>query len=455
VTSPLQSPQLRRIILAYAVNRLGTWFGVLALAVAVFNHTHSALAVAALMFAGQALPAFAVPAVVARVEASRRRGDLSGLYFFEAVTTVVLAVVLLWHFVLALVLLLVALDGVAALAASALLRAEVARAAREQVASRAAAGVGAHQQPRAGKTTNDELTDEAERKANAALNVAFSTTFVLGPVLAGAVVAASGPPTALFVDVASFLLGGVMLLDLHPDVGEARGESVRVLIREARKHISGAPVLRRLLLCEAVALIFIETGGPIEIPFVKATLHAGDRGLGLLLTAWGAGAILGSLIFARLVKRSLNALLIAGTLAIAGAYFALAAAPSLAIACLAGLLGGVGNGLQWPSLISSVQRLAPKQLQGRLMGAVESLGALCLATGLILGGVLVALSSTRTAFICVGAGAALATLGFLRLPVDESAEHEPASTPIEDLAGDAGDISRRLAEIATHESSAH
>ncbi|HXM86206.1 MAG TPA: MFS transporter, partial [Solirubrobacteraceae bacterium] len=373
MTSPLRSRQLRRIILAYAVNRLGTWFGVLALAVAVFNHTHSALAVAALMFAGQALPAFAVTAVVARVEASRRRGDLSGLYFFEAATTVVLAVVLLWHFVLALVLLLVALDGVAALAASALLRAEVARAAREQMAG-----------------ANDELMDEAERKANAALNVAFSTTFVLGPVLAGAVVAASGPPTALFVDVASFLLGGVLLLDLHPDVGEARGESVRVLIREARQHISEAPILRRLLLCEAVALIFIETGGPIEIPFVKATLHAGDRGLGLLLTAWGAGAILGSLVFARLVKRSLNALLIAGTLAIAGAYLVLAIAPSLAVACLAGLLGGVGNGLQWPSLISSVQRLVPKQLQGRLMGAVESLGALCLASGLILGGVLVA-----------------------------------------------------------------
>jgi MFS family permease len=454
VTSPLRSPQLRRIIVAYAVNRLGTWFGVLALAVAVFNHTHSALAVAALMFAGQALPAFAVPAVVARVEASRRRGDLSGLYFFEAVTTVVLAVVLLWHFVLALVLLLVALDGVAALAASALLRAEVARAAREQVAGVAAAGVGAHEQPRTDETS-DKLTDEAERMANAALNVAFSTTFVLGPVLAGAVVAASGPPTALFVDVASFLLGGVLLLDLHPDVGEARGESVRVLIREARQHISEAPVLRRLLLCEAVALVFIETGGPIEIPFVKATLHAGDRGLGLLLTAWGAGAILGSLIFARLVKRSLNALLIAGTLAIAGAYFALAAAPSLAIACLAGLLGGVGNGLQWPSLISSVQRLAPKQLQGRLMGAVESLGALCLATGLILGGVLVALSSTRTAFICVGAGAARATLGFLRLPAGESTEPELAGEAIEDLAADAGDISRRLAEIAPHESSAH
>ena len=103
-----------------------------ALLVAVYDHTHSAIAVAALLFAGQALPAFVVPAVVARVEASRRRSELSALYFFEAVATAALAV-LLWHFWLPAVLLLAALDGTAALAASALLRAEVARAARDQV----------------------------------------------------------------------------------------------------------------------------------------------------------------------------------------------------------------------------------------------------------------------------------------------------------------------------------
>ncbi len=104
----------------------------LRLLLAVFDHTHSAFAVAALMFAAQALPAFLVPALVARVEASSRRRELSALYLFEAIVTAALAV-LLWHFWLPAVLLLAALDGTAALAASALLRAEVAQAARDQV----------------------------------------------------------------------------------------------------------------------------------------------------------------------------------------------------------------------------------------------------------------------------------------------------------------------------------
>ncbi len=84
---------------------------------------------------------------MARVEASTRRSELSGLYFFEAVVTAALAV-LLWHFWLPAVLLLAALDGTAALAASALLRAEVARAAREEVEARTGSCGPAGREPR-------------------------------------------------------------------------------------------------------------------------------------------------------------------------------------------------------------------------------------------------------------------------------------------------------------------
>jgi MFS family permease len=399
VTSPLAAPRLRRIIAANTVNRLGTWFGLLALVIAVYEHTHSALAVSALMFAGLALPAFAVPAIVARVEASQRRSELTGLYVFEAIVTAALAV-LLWHFSLIAVLVLVALDGTAALAASALLRAEVARTAREEMVASGA---------------SEDSRHEAERKANAALNVGFSITFVAGPAIGGAVVAAASASTALFIDVGSFLACGALVLDLHPHVDVAGGESVRERLRSAWQHVTDTPSLRALLLAQVITYVFIETGAPIEVPYVKATLHAGDRGLGLILTMWGVGAVLGSVVFARLIKRPLGEMLSAGTLAIAIAYLGLAVAHSLALACVAALVGGVGNGLQWPSLISIVQTVSPEHLHGRMMGAVESLGAISLAIGLPLGGVLVALSSPRTAFLIVGVGAAAMAVVLFRL----------------------------------------
>jgi predicted MFS family arabinose efflux permease len=404
VTSPLKSPQQRRIIAAYTINRLGTWIGTIALSVAVFDHTRSALAVAATLLAAQVVPAFAVPALVAQVEASTRRRDFSGLYFFEAVVTATIGV-LLWHFWLPGVLFLVALDGTAALAASALLRTQAAGAAAAELTALAAPGT----------TVHEDDVHAAQQEANAALNIAFSLTFVMGPAIGGALAAGVGAPSALFLDAASFLICGGLLIDMHSHVEETASDSVRARLRSAWSHIKGAPVLRSLLLTQAVALVFFAAAPPIEVAYAKVTLGAGDRGFGLLVAVWGLGVMVGSIVFARSSRRPLGAMLSAGTLAVGLAYLGFAAAPSLALACVAALLGGIGNGVQWAPLISAVQRLTPQPLQGRVMGAVESMGAVSPAVGLSLGGVLVALSSPRTAFLVVGGGAALMTIAFARI----------------------------------------
>jgi MFS family permease len=195
---------------------------------------------------------------------------------------------------------------------------------------------------------------------------------------------------------------------------------VRARLRAAWHHLEAVPALRTLLITEALALVFFEFAGPIEVVYAKVTLAAGNSGYGVLLTAWGVGVVGGSIVFARSAGRSVVAMLSLGTLGVGVAYLGFAAAPSLLLACLAAVCGGVGNGIQWASLISAVQRLTPQHLHGRLMGAVESLGSLCPAIGLSAGGALVALSSPRTAFMIAGAGAVATTIVFLRLSLDES-----------------------------------
>jgi MFS family permease len=265
----------------------------------------------------------------------------------------------------------------------------------------------------------------AERKANAALNLAFSATFVTGPALAGLLVAAAGGPVALLIDAASFLICGAMLIDLHPHVEEVEGASVRARLRAARRYINEVTVLRLLLIAEGAALVFFAADGSIEVPYATVTLNAGDGGYGLLLAAWGGGVVLGGLAFARVVRRPLGAMLSAGTLAVGLAYVGFAVAPSLLVACLAGLVGGAGNGVQWASMLSAVQQLTPQRLHGRMMGAVESIGALCPGIGLLLGGVLVAASTPRIAFLVIGLAATAMTAAFLAL----SSRIQAASIP--------------------------
>lgn len=421
----LRSSRIRRIIIAFTVNRLGTFFGLVALLVVVYDHTKSALAVAALLLAWQALPAFTVPALVARVEASTHGRELTGLYWFEAAITAALAV-MVTDFWLPGVLLLAALDGTAAMAASALLRAGLARAARD-AAEQTDAAHGA-----------SVAVGDPEGAVNAALNIAFSTTFVLGPVLGGILVAAAGASTALFLDVGSFLICGALLIDLRTHVAEATGDSVRARLTAAQEYIRGQITLRRILLVYAVALALFEAAAPIEVAFAKSTLESGDRGLGLLLTAWGGGAVLGSLLFARLSHRPLAPLLSLGTLAIGLADAGFALAPNLGLACVAAIIGGAGNGIELPAIMGLVQQLSPSEMHGRLIGAVESITALSLAAGLVLGGALVALISVRPAFAVVAA-ATIATAGALMLLTRSGSvpRHRPDQQPpppVEDVA---------------------
>jgi MFS family permease len=406
------------VVVAYTVNRLGSWLGSVAIALVVFDHTHSAFAVAAMLVAAQVLPAFISPALIAHVETSEQRGSLSRLYLFEAVATLVIAFTA-WHFTLPALLFVVAVDGTAALSANSLLRSEAARAAREVAPE--------------GQDPHD-----AERAANAAINVAFSITFVTGPALAGVLVAAAGGATALLVDAVSFAVCGAMLLDLSPPIAAAGGSSVRERLGTALRHVNDVPSLRALLLVESVAVVFFEFAGPVEIVYAKSTLNAGDRGYGLLLASWGVGVVVGSLVYARAPGRAVGAMLVGGTLAIGAAYGGFALAPTLASACAAAFVGGLGNGVQFVAVVSTIQRLTPSSLHGLLMGGLESLSAICPVIGLSLGASLVALASARTAFAVGGAGAAAAALGFLWLltagPQPE-VEQTPATVPAKETAG--------------------
>jgi Transmembrane secretion effector len=407
VTLALRSPRLRRILLAYTINELGTWFGYVALALGVYDHTHSALAVAGLFVSGRLLPALLVPVLVARLEASASRGVLSRLYLAQAALAALLAL-FVWHFSLAAIILLVTIDGTATLAASSLLRAAAARG-ESPTGDPAPAG---------DAPPDHDAGELLGREANAALNIAFSGTVTAGPALAGLVVAAAGGPVALLIDAGSFLLCGVLLLRLRSHVEELSDDtSVRARLVAAWEHLRAVPRLRALLITEAVAIVFFTSVEPVEVLYAKATLHAGDSGFGVLVGVWGAGMVTGGILFARWVRRPLGPMLTGGTLLVGIAYLGWAAAPNLAVACIAALVGGIGNGVQWASLYSAVQGLTPQALHGRLMSAVQSMNALCPAIGFVLGGALAQLSSPRGAMLVAGVLASFATIGFLRLSV--------------------------------------
>jgi MFS family permease len=376
--APLKLPGFSRLAGAYTFNELGNWAGEIALAVLVFDETGSPLATAALFIGMHFLPAFLSQAVVARTEPIGTKAVLPALYLGEAVVFAALALTAS-NFSLALVVALAIVDGTLAIAARAFTRASAA----------------------AVLTPTDQL-----REGNAVINVGFTGAGALGPALGGLLVKWVGVEAALLCDAASFLVVAAVLAFARalPQVKSQPERSTTRLLAGMR-YVRRNRALGALLAAQAAAFVFFTAVIPIEIVYAKETLGAGDSGYGALLSAWGIGMVAGSLVFTAIGKRvSLKPVLFFSTLAIGLSYLGLAAAGTLALACLAAALGGLGNGMQWVSVLSAVQELTVSQFQARVVALLEASGKAMPGVGFLLGGVIAAVASPRASFLTAGLG---------------------------------------------------
>jgi MFS family permease len=402
---PLRLPGFRHLAGAYLVNELGDWLGSIALAVLVFDQTGSALATAALFLATQFVPALLAPPIVARIEVLHSRRSLPILYAAEAAAFAALGL-LADGFVLGAVLAVAALDGALAGSARALTR----------------GAAGAVLSP-AGLL----------REGNAILNIGFTAGAAIGPAIAGLIVAGAGVRGALFADAASFLIVASLLAfakGLPRSEPEAAGWRER--LRNGLSYVRERPVLRRLLGAQAAAFVFFSAVIPVEIVFAKETLGAGDSGYGALLASWGAGMVVGSLMFAVVSRRSLGVLLAVSTVTIGCAYLGTAAAPTLLVACLASAVGGAGNGIQWVALVSAVQEVTRTSYHARVIALLESLSSAMPGLGFVLGGAVATLFDPRAAFALAGVGVILvaaAAAASLRRAGWSGQEPEPIEFP--------------------------
>src|SRR6476659_1147613 len=338
---PLKRPAFRRLALSYAVNEMGDWLGIVALSVLVFDLTGSALATA---------PRFVLPTI----------------YAGEAAAFGALAL-LAGHFSLPAVVVVATIDGALALTARTLTRAVSAAMLEPEGALRA---------------------------GNAVLNVAFTRG------------AALGVQSALLLDAASFYAIAWILLTARPLPRPEPEPEARILerVRAGLGYVRRQRTLRRLLGAQATALVFFSAVIPIEVVYAKETLGVGDTGYGVMLGSWGAGMVLGSVIFATLRRASLPPLLFFSTVAIGAGYLGMAAAQTLVVACVASVVGGAGNGVQWVGVVSAVQELTTPTMQARVIGTLESTASATPGIGYLLGGLIASGWSPRATFLVAGAG---------------------------------------------------
>jgi MFS family permease len=237
----------------------------------------------------------------------------------------------------------------------------------------------------------------------------------LGPLLAALLVPILGTRGVLLLDAATFLASATLLaflpsLKRDSPTGSARGAFLDDTVAGLR-YLWATPMVRVIGLgffaivafngIDDVALVFLATD----------TLGGGDSAVGLLLAAVGIGLFLGYALLARPHRR-----VVMGTLLLTG--FATSSAGNLltglawavAAAFVVQTIRGLGIAAMDVAVNTLLQHIVPRDLLGRVFGSLYGAIGIAAALAYLLGGLLIDLTSARTAFLVGGTGGLLATL---------------------------------------------
>lgn len=285
----------------------------------------------------------------------------------------------------------------------------------------------------------DELTN-----AMSLTTATFTGTRMIGPVIAGLVIAAGGAGAAATAPV--FLINAISYLavlcallamrvgELHPRRLAARAKGQ---VREGIRYAWRTPALRLPLLLMATVFLFAYNFS-VLLPLLAVRTFSGDAGTyGLMLALFGVGSLAGALFMAARSSRPNPRRLTLFALALGAVSIALSRAPSLPIAdALMVPLGFIGIAFAITGN-STLQLTAASDMRGRVMAlyTVAFLGSTpfgSFAAGWVGQHLSPRVGLGAGGIVAVAAGlVALASLPWLRASAAEPAGEltPPAATP--------------------------
>ena len=198
----------------------------------------------------------------------------------------------------------------------------------------------------------------------------FNGARILGPAIAGILVAWVGEGWCFFVNAVSYIaviVGLLLMRIVHPANLSREGSPIENLLEGFRFVRDAAPIRVILLLLGLVSLV----GMPYSVlmpVFAHQILHGGARELGILMGATGVGALLGALSLAtRVGVRGLGRVIAicAGGFGVSLILFSFSRIFWLSVVLLVPV--GFTMMVQMASSNTLVQSMSPDQLRGRVI----------------------------------------------------------------------------------------
>ncbi|MET8959105.1 MFS transporter [Streptomyces sp. NPDC004074] len=279
-------------------------------------------------------------------------------------------------------------------------------------------------------------------RGNSALEGSRSAAQIGGPALGGVLVSVLSAPIAVASSAVFFALSflSIRRIDRSESIPERSERPPRVWrrIHEGLRFVVGDASLRTVCLASAAFQFFFAAVMTVYLLFLPRDLHLSGTAVGLALAATGPGALLGSLLAARLPSRFGHGAVLVSAAALGdGVFLSVPALHGTSVVTVPALLTvnfvfGTFSQLVNVTVMAVRQTVTPDGMQGRAAATINFVGMGLTPLGSLLGGFLAEAWGTRTSLLATALGMlvspalmALSPLGRLgrTLPV-------PSGTPV-------------------------
>lgn len=265
----------------------------------------------------------------------------------------------------------------------------------------------------AGVTARETMLPEAARRAGLRLErvngfheAVWGMSYVIGPGVAGLLIALVGPTSTLWATAVAFALSALVIA-VVPIPGGGRPDRSAVDTSFWRETVTGLRFVRRdavLLSVGILDALLAATYLPIEgvlLP-VYFTNEGSPERLGLLILTIGLGWVAGSLLYGAVGTRlPRRATFLVGAIGTAVALIPMAFLPPYPVMLVSGALSGLLYGPINPLLNLAMQHRTPSHLRGRVVGLLTSIATAAAPIGYLITGPLVDGFGLQTAFFFI------------------------------------------------------
>jgi len=251
--------------------------------------------------------------------------------------------------------------------------------------------------------------EEALPEANSLYYVVDNVTGLVGPLAGGALAASVGPHPAYLVNSLSFIVSAYLLARIREErlqMSDLKQTSAGH-IRDLRAGFSVFTRSRELKAAIITSVLVLLTAGAVnasEVSLAKSSLKIGSFGYGVMVSAAGFGLFIGALLAPALLRLDRFPLVYSGGIfVIATGTAVVALLPPLPIVLTMLVFSGVGNSLFMTANPLLIQRGVADAYRGRVLTIFFGTGNLILGLSFVGAGFITDVSSPTFVWALAGA----------------------------------------------------